>query len=155
MGSHPPAVAMRASLLLSVLSLASAQVNLEKHDLPQLFAYDHGSHAVAVYRGAALKAAIAAGLVKGFPGSGSGAGGAGGDGAGREGRVLVAAPTPAPTPAPTLPPTPAPTLPPAPVCCTSHRLSQELDNMKRQLAALQRALAAVDGEVMARPMCGV
>merc|ERR1712243_353688 len=69
MGSHPPAVAMRASLLLSVLSLASAQVNLEKHDLPQLFAYDHGSHAVAVYRGAALKAAIAAGLVKGFPGS--------------------------------------------------------------------------------------
>merc|ERR1712126_564636 len=109
-----------------------------------------GSHAVAVYRGAALKAAIAAGLVKGFPGSGSGASGAG-DGAGREGRVLVAAPTPAPTP----PPTPAPTLPPAPVCCTSHRLSQELDNMKRQLAALQRALAAVDGEVMARPMCGV
>merc|ERR1712133_209341 len=148
MGSHPPAVAMRASLLLSVLSLASAQVNLEKHDLPQLFAYDHGSHAVAVYRGAALKAAIAAGLVKGFPGSGSGAGrGSGGDGAGREGRVLVPAPTP--------PPTPAPTLPPAPVCCTSHRLSQELDNMKRQLAALQRALAAVDGEVMARPMCGV
>merc|ERR1711955_97844 len=127
MGSHPPAVAMRASLLLSVLSLASAQVNLEKHDLPQLFAYDHGSHAVAVYRGAALKAAIAAGLVKGFPGSGSGAGrGSGGDGAGREGRVLVAAPTP----------------PPTPVCCTSHRLSQELDNMKRQLAALQRALTA-------------
>merc|ERR1712243_340644 len=42
---------------------------------------------------------------------------------------------------------------PAPVCCTSHRLSQELDNMKRQLAALQRALATVDGEVMARPMC--
>merc|ERR1712243_174050 len=90
MGSHPPAVAMRASLLLSVLSLASAQVNLEKHDLPQLFAYDHGSHAVAVYRGAALKAAIAAGLVKGFPGSGSGAGrGSGGDGAGREGFWLL------------------------------------------------------------------
>merc|ERR1711881_79721 len=105
MGSHPPAVAMRASLLLSVLSLASAQVNLEKHDLPQLFAYDHGSHSVAVYRGAALKAAIAAGLVKGFPGSGAGRGGAGD--ADRSGRQFVA-PTPRPTPAPT----PAPTRPP-------------------------------------------
>merc|ERR1712215_275841 len=142
MGSHPPAVAMRASLLLSVLSLASAQVNLEKHDLPQLFAYDHGSHAVAVYRGAALKAAIAAGLVKGFPGSGAGA-------AGHQGRVIVASPPPPPPPAPVIIPAPAP----APVCCTSHRLSQELDNMKRQLAALRRALAAVDGEVMGQPMC--
>merc|ERR1712112_147593 len=140
MGSRISATAMKASLLLSVLSLTSAQVNLEKHDLPQLFAYDHGNHAVAVYRGAALKAAIAAGLVKGFGSLGTGAGGAG-----REGRLLVASPPP---------PTPAPTLPPAPVCCTSHRLSQELDNMKRQLAALQRALAAVDGEVMGLPMCG-
>merc|ERR1712002_846622 len=139
MGSHPPAVAMRASLLLSVLSLASAQVNLEKHDLPQLFAYDHGNHAVAVYRGAALKAAIAAGLVKGFPGSG--------------------ASPPPPPPRPVIVPAPAPIVTlglkpaPAPVCCTSHRLSQELDNMKRQLAALQRALAAVDGEIMGQPMC--
>merc|ERR1712112_25905 len=138
MGSRISETAMKASLLLSVLSLTSAQVNLEKHDLPQLFAYDHGNHAVAVYRGAALKAAIAAGLVKGFGSLGTGAGGAG-----REGRLLVASPPPAPT------------LPPAPVCCTSHRLSQELDNMKRQLAALQRALAAVDGEVMGLPMCGV
>merc|ERR1712112_79321 len=136
MGSRISETAMKASLLLSVLSLTSAQVNLEKHDLPQLFAYDHGNHAVAVYRGAALKAAIAAGLVKGFGSLGTGAGGAG-----RAGRLLVASPPPP--------------LPPAPVCCTSHRLSQELDNMKRQLAALQRALAAVDGEVMARPMCGV
>merc|ERR1711942_221014 len=135
MGSHSSAVAMKASLLLSVLSLTSAQVNLEKHNLPQLFSYDHGNHAVAVYRGAALKQAIAAGLVKGFGSLGTGAGGAG-----REGRLLVASPPPPP---------------PAPVCCTSHRLSQELDNMKRQLAALQRALQAVDGEVMARPMCGV
>merc|ERR1711962_588487 len=133
MGSHPPAVAMRASLLLSVLSLASAQVNLEKHDLPQLFAYDHGSHAVAVYRGAALKAAIAAGLVKGFPGSGAGRGGAGDA---RDGRQL----RPAPTPRPTLPPTPAPPPPPtpAPVCgCSQKRLHQELDNMRKQMAALQ------------------
>merc|ERR1712112_469809 len=144
MGSRISATAMKASLLLSVLSLTSAQVNLEKHDLPQLFAYDHGNHAVAVYRGAALKAAIAAGLVKGFGSLVTGAGGAG-----REGRLLVASPPPPP------PPTPAPILPPAPVCCTSHRLSQELDNMKRQLAALQRALAAVDGEVMGLPTCGV
>merc|ERR1712243_543056 len=114
--SGSPAVAMRASVLLSVLSLSSAQVNLEKHDLPLQFGYDHGNHAVAVYRGAALKAAIAAGLVKGFPGSGAA-------GAARQGRVIVAFPAPAP----------------APVRCTSHRLSQELDNMKRQLAALQRA----------------
>merc|ERR1712112_673667 len=145
MGSRPPAVAMRASLLLSVLSLASAQVDLEKHNLPQLFSYDHGNHAVAVYRGAALKQAIAAGLVKGFGSLGSGAGGAG-----RQGRLLVASPPP-PAPIVTLGLAPAP----APVCCTSHRLSQELDNMKRQLAALQRALAAVDGEVMGLPMCGV
>merc|ERR1711955_190939 len=141
MGSRTSAVAMRASVLLSVLSLSSAQVNLEKHDLPLQFGYDHGNHAVAVYRGAALKAAIAAGLVKGFPGSGAA-------GAARQGRVIVASPPP-PPPAPVIIPAPAP----APVCCTSHRLSQELDNMKRQLAALQRALAAVDGEVMARPMC--
>merc|ERR1712126_442669 len=134
MGSGRPAVAMRASVLLSVLSLSSAQVNLEKHDLPLQFGYNHGNHAVAVYRGAALKAAIAAGLVKGFPGSGAA-------GAARQSRVIVASPPPPP--------------PPAPVCCTSHRLSRELDNMKRQLAALQKALAAVDGEVMARPMCGV
>merc|ERR1712243_276009 len=138
--SGSPAVAMRASVLLSVLSLSSAQVNLEKHDLPLQFGYDHGNHAVAVYRGAALKAAIAAGLVKGFPGSGAA-------GAARQGRVIVASPPPPPPPV--IIPAPAP----APVCCTSHRLSQELDNMKRQLAALQRALAAVDGEVMARPMC--
>merc|ERR1711955_183145 len=128
------------SLLLSVLSLASAQVDLEKHDLPLQFGYDHGNHAVAVYRGAALKAAIAAGLVKVFPGSGAA-------GAARQGRVIVASPPPPPPPAPVIIPAPAP------VCCTSHRLSQELDNMKRQLAALQRALAAIDGEVMARPMC--
>merc|ERR1712002_649996 len=148
MGSRPPAAAMRASLLLSVLSLASAQVDLEKHDLPLQFGYDHGNHAVAVYRGAALKAAIAAGLVKGFPGSG----------ASRQGRVIVASPPP-PPPRPVIVPAPAPIVTlglkpaPAPVCCTSHRLSQELDNMKRQLAALQRALAAVDGEIMGQPMC--
>merc|ERR1719481_2353429 len=101
---------MKASVLISVLAgLASGQQEslLQKHNLPELFSYDHGSHSVAVYRGAALKAAIAAGLVKGFPGSGASAGA--GDGAGRSGRQFVA-----PAPRPTLPPTPAPTRPPPP-----------------------------------------
>merc|ERR1711863_193314 len=65
-----------------------------QHNLPELFSYDHGSHSVAVYRGAALKAAIAAGLVKGFPGSGAGRGGAGD--ADRSGRQFVAPPPPPP-----------------------------------------------------------
>merc|ERR1739842_278787 len=98
MGSCAQTVAMKASVFLSVLAgLAAGQVQLPKHNLPELFSYDHGSHSVAVYRGAALKAAIAAGLVKGFPGSGAGAGD-GGDA--RNGRQFVA-----PTPRPTLPPT--------------------------------------------------
>jgi len=58
------------SLTMSVLVvMAAAQEHaslLKKHDLPELFSYNHGSHSVAVYRGAALKAAIAAGIVKGF-----------------------------------------------------------------------------------------
>merc|ERR1712037_691346 len=98
MGSCAQTVAMKASVFLSVLAgLAAGQVTLPKHNLPELFSYDHGSHSVAVYRGAALKAAIAAGLVKGFPGSGAGRGGAGD--ADRSGRQFVA-PTPRPTPAP-------------------------------------------------------
>merc|ERR1712001_595413 len=104
MGSCAQTVAMKASVFLSVLAagLAAGQQAslLQKHNLPELFSYDHGSHSVAVYRGAALKAAIAAGLVKGFPGSGASAG-ARDDG--RSGRQFVA-----PTPRPTLPPTPAP-----------------------------------------------
>merc|ERR1712061_555658 len=113
MGSCAQTVAMKASVFLSVLAagLAAGQQAslLQKHNLPELFSYDHGSHSVAVYRGAALKAAIAAGLVKGFPGSGAGRGGAGD--ADRSGRQLW------------LPP------PPAPVCgCSQKRLHQELDN---------------------------
>ena len=105
---------MKASVFLATvlagLALAQQESLLQKHNLPELFSYDHGSHSVAVYRGAALKAAIAAGLVKGFPGSGAGRGGAGDA---RDGRQL----RPAPTPRPTLPPTPAP----HPGChCSSH-----------------------------------
>merc|ERR1719350_1315636 len=119
---------MKASVFLSVLAgLAAGQVTLPKHNLPELFSYDHGSHSVAVYRGAALKAAIAAGLVKGFPGSGAGRGGAGDA---RDGRQLRPAPTPRPPPPPT----------PAPVCgCSQKRLHQEVDNMRKQMAALQKA----------------
>ena len=146
-------VAMKASVFLSVLAgLAAGQVKLPRHNLPELFSYDHGSHSVAVYRGAALKAAIAAGLVKGFPGSGASAG-AGNDG--RSGRQFVA-----PTPRPTLPPTPAPTRPPpppptpAPVCgCSQKRLHQELDNMRKQMAALQKAMNTIAPLVMDIPMC--
>merc|ERR1712037_185081 len=110
MGSCAQTVAMKASVFLSVLAgLAAGQVKLPKHNLPELFSYDHGSHSVAVYRGAALKAAIAAGLVKGFPGSGASAG-AGDDG--RSGRQF-AAPTPRP-PLPPLPLVPLLLLPPLP-----------------------------------------
>merc|ERR1712158_167729 len=146
MGSCAQTVAMKASVFLSVLAagLAAGQQAslLQKHNLPELFSYDHGSHSVAVYRGAALKAAIAAGLVKGFPGSGAGRGGAGD--ADRSGRQFVA-----PTPRP---PTPPPT--PAPVCgCSQKRLHQELDNMRKQMAALQKAMNTIAPLVMDIPMC--
>merc|ERR1712083_774429 len=147
MGSCAQTVAMKASVFLSVLAagLAAGQQAslLQKHNLPELFSYDHGSHSVAVYRGAALKAAIAAGLVKGFPGSGAGRGGAGD--ADRSGRQFVA-------PAPPRPPPPPPT--PAPVCgCSQKRLHQELDNMRKQMAALQKAMNTIAPLVMDIPMC--
>ena len=160
LASSAPTTAMKASVIFSVLAgLAAGQQAslLQKHNLPELFSYDHGSHSVAVYRGAALKAAIAAGLVKGFPGSGAGrgAGGAGAGDADRSGRQFVA-----PAPRPTLPPTPAPTRPPpppptpAPVCgCSQKRLHQELDNMRKQMAALQKAMNTIAPLVMDIPMC--
>ena len=90
---------MKASVFLATvlagLALAQQESLLQKHNLPELFSYDHGSHSVAVYRGAALKAAIAAGLVKGFPGSGAGRGGASDA---RDGRQLRPAPTPSYSP---------------------------------------------------------
>merc|ERR1712061_826982 len=142
MGSCAQTVAMKASVFLSVLAagLAAGQQAslLQKHNLPELFSYDHGSHSVAVYRGAARKAAIAAGLVKGFPGSGAGRGGAGD--ADRSGRQFVAPPPPPPTP--------------APVCgCSQKRLHQELDNMRKQMAALQKAMNTIAPLVMDIPMC--
>ena len=144
---------MFTPLLLSLLAVASAspQAVIPKHNLPQLFSYDHGSHSVAVYRGAALKQAIAQGLVPGFGNLKAAA-----PQPAREARVLVQpAPTTArpTTPRPTLPPPPPPTMAPAPVCCASRQLTAQLDNMRRQVAALQAALAAMEPELMALPQC--
>merc|ERR1711862_132608 len=49
----------------------------KKHNLPVLFQYEEPGHSVAVFRGAELKQAIAAGLVPGF------------GNLGRQGKVLV------------------------------------------------------------------
>merc|ERR1711910_126229 len=86
-------------LVSSLLSLAAAAPAADK-DLPVLFSFKQPTHNVAVFRGADLKNAIAAGLVKGF-GSGSGLGGAGagaGGDAARSGKSvkIVAAPAVAP-----------------------------------------------------------
>ena len=102
----------------ALLSLAAAAPAADK-DLPVLFSFKQPTHNVAVFRGADLKNAIAAGLVKGF-GSGSGLGGAGaGAGAGREGKSvkIVAAPAVAPiVPAPVVvKPAPVVAYKPAPV----------------------------------------
>ena len=51
------------------VSLAAPQ-----KDLPVLFQFQQPTHNVAVFRGADLKNAIAAGLVKGFPGASGSAG---------------------------------------------------------------------------------
>lgn len=83
-------------LVSSLLSLAAAAPAADK-DLPVLFSFKQPTHNVAVFRGADLKNAIAAGLVKGF-GSGSGLGGAGAGGDARSGKSvkIVAAPAVAP-----------------------------------------------------------
>merc|ERR1711976_991839 len=85
-----------AGLIALVLSCVSAAP--AGKDLPVLFQFAQPTHNVAVFRGADLKNAIAAGLVKGF-GSGSGLGGAGAGGdAARSGKAvkIVAAPAVAP-----------------------------------------------------------
>merc|ERR1711887_251514 len=59
-------------LLLSLLVLAVTPMTPTApatHNLPVLFQFSHPTHNVAVYRGAELKAAIAAGLVGGFGGA--------------------------------------------------------------------------------------
>merc|ERR1712212_1438617 len=57
---------------LSLLVLASISTAQETpHNLPVLFKYEEPTHSVAVFRGAQLKQAIAAGLVPGFGNLGS------------------------------------------------------------------------------------
>jgi hypothetical protein len=149
---------MIAAVVLAVCAaLAAGQFAPveNKHGLPELFSYNHGSHSVAVYRGAALKAAIAAGIVKGFPGSQR-----------REPEEDRASraftPAPAPRPAPTrapVPVTPRPTLPPpppppAPVCCASAgMIAKEMNDLQRQLAAVQKSVAMLGALTNEIPQC--
>merc|ERR1712032_1515947 len=99
-------------LVSALLSLAAAAPSAQKKDLPVLFSFKQPTHNVAVFRGADLKNAIAAGLVKGF-GSGSGLGAGAGAGDARSGKSvkIVAAPAVAPirvAPAPVVSYAPAP-----------------------------------------------
>merc|ERR1712106_341879 len=56
--------------LLALAAVAAAQK--PTHNLPVLFQYEEPGHSVAVFRGAQLKQAIAAGLVPGFGNLGRG-----------------------------------------------------------------------------------
>merc|ERR1739838_975529 len=63
----PPGNMTVQVLCLSLLVLAAtAAAQKTPHNLPVLFQYEDPSHNVAVFRGAELKQAIAAGLVPGF-----------------------------------------------------------------------------------------
>ena len=55
-------------MIVSLALVATLTVGQEvkKHNLPVLFQYEEPGHSVAVFRGAELKQAIAAGLVPGF-----------------------------------------------------------------------------------------
>merc|ERR1712083_634052 len=80
MGSQLELVNMAAQgvfLSLSLLAGVTLSQNISKHNLPVLFQYEEPGHSVAVFRGAELKQAIAAGLVPGF------------GNLGRKGKVLV------------------------------------------------------------------
>jgi len=104
-----------SSLVLFALSQAAPQ---SKHNLPVLFQFSHPTHNVAVFRGADLKKAIAAGVVKGFGSLGGDSDAASSEQENRDGRSddgedggNYAAPTTAapPPPTTTTPPPPPPT----------------------------------------------
>merc|ERR1719320_963534 len=62
-------VSMIARIVIVSLALVgtlTAGQEVKKHNLPVLFQYEEPGHSVAVFRGAELKQAIAAGLVPGF-----------------------------------------------------------------------------------------
>merc|ERR1712128_231447 len=103
----PPGNMQVQVLSISVLVLAATAVAQKTpHNLPVLFQYEDPSHNVAVFSGAELKQAIAAGLVPGF--GSLGRSGKSGDGA------AAAANSYPTTPAPP-PPTTARYVPPPPV----------------------------------------
>ena len=111
------------------MALCSSVPVPQKHNLPVLFQFSHPTHNVAVFRGADLKKAIAAGVVKGFGSLGdsdnsaaagdeardgrSDDSGDGGDDSGSYAPPTTAAPPPPPTYATTTtpPPPPPPTTP--------------------------------------------
>merc|ERR1711892_902608 len=60
-------------ICISLLAMAAAAAAQKPtHNLPVLFQYEEPGHSVAVFRGAQLKQAIAAGLVPGFGNLGRG-----------------------------------------------------------------------------------
>merc|ERR1712183_1221751 len=80
MGSQLELVNMVAKVVFLSLSLLAGVTfcrDFKKHNLPVLFQYEEPGHSVAVFRGAELKQAIAAGLVPGF------------GNLGRQGKVIV------------------------------------------------------------------
>merc|ERR1712200_318124 len=67
MGSQLELVNMVSRVVfLSLLAGVTFCQDFKKHNLPVLFQYEEPGHSVAVFRGAELKQAIAAGLVPGF-----------------------------------------------------------------------------------------
>merc|ERR1712106_880051 len=113
MGSQNKPSGNMQVLSISVLVLAATALPKKTpHNLPVLFQYEDPSHSVAVFRGAELRQAIAAGLVPGF-------GNLGRSGKSNDGAAAAAnsyPTTPAPPPPTTAryvpPPTKAPYVPP-------------------------------------------
>merc|ERR1719391_1662268 len=85
----------KSLLLVCVLSQVTADRNL-----PVLFQFSQPSHNVAVYRGADLERAKAAGLIKGFGGASASDAGKADTDSGDNNDKYTPPPTPAPTSAP-------------------------------------------------------
>merc|ERR1712106_1191051 len=101
-------------LSISVLVLAATAVAQKTpHNLPVLFQYEDPSHSVAVFRGAELRQAIAAGLVPGF-----------GD-LGRSGKSVGAHAPPPPAAPYVPPPTTARYVPPPPPVPSQLELAEQ------------------------------
>merc|ERR1712106_627951 len=112
-------------LCLSLLVLAvTAAAQKTPHNLPVLFQYEDPSHNVAVFRGAELKQAIAAGLVPGF--GNLGRSGKSIDGAAASANSYPTTLAPPPTSAPYVPPpTTARYVPPPPPVLSQLELAEQ------------------------------